>query len=567
MIKRYFPGLFIGFLLTGLFVSCSNSNPPPETDIAETPEELAKKIPGILRSSLEFAAGNNGVLADSTRLGNPVQLQLIYEKKQFEPVWSEKQHWKPLADSLLHFIEQAKRYGLFPEDYHFPAINAIEKKFSEDTLNRMARRDAVLWADADILLTDAFVHLITDLKLGRLPADSVTLRKDSVLADEFYYNKLALAQKYNSLTRIFNALEPKHEGYLQLKAGIPGFLDSADYRIFTKVPSPKLKTPEFKHLLQQRLHEAGLIAYDSIPADSADLAEAVKKFQHSKGITVDGKVGEETVRIMNMTDQDKFARIAISLDRYKMLPEKMPDRYVWVNLPAYYMEFYENDTLRLVSKIICGRPVNRTPLLTSSISELVTYPQWTVPASIIAKEILPAVKRNPDYLAKKGFSLVDPKTGDEVDPYAVDWSKYTKGIPYKVVQGSGDDNALGILKFNFPNKYAVYLHDTNQRYLFAQTVRSLSHGCVRVQDWEKLAYSIIRYDYKGYTVPSPTEDSMSSWLQRKEKHSITVRNRLPVFIRYFTAEAKKGRIVFYDDIYGEDKYLQEKYFAGKTAGK
>jgi len=135
-------------------------------------------------------------------------------------------------------------------------------------------------------------------------------------------------------------------------------------------------------------------------------------------------------------------------------------------------------------------------------------------------------------LARKGFSLVDSK-GNEVDPYSVDWSKYSKGIPYRVVQGSGDANALGIMKFVFSNKYSVYLHDTNQRYLFGNAMRSLSHGCVRVQEWEKLAYYILRNDSlnagsSGYT----KIDSLKTWLQKKQKRSIAVRNKIPVYIRY-----------------------------------
>ena len=145
----------------------------------------------------------------------------------------------------------------------------------------------------------------------------------------------------------------------------------------------------------------------------------------------------------------------------------MPSRYVWVNLPGYYMQLMQDDSVLITSKIVCGKKITRTPLLTSAISNLVTYPQWTIPESIIAKEILPGIKKDSNYLSKKGYSLIDSK-GDEIDPHTVDWSKYKKTIPYKVVQGSGDENALGILKFNFPNKYAVYLHDTNQRYLFSR---------------------------------------------------------------------------------------------------
>jgi len=237
---------------------------------------------------------------------------------------------------------------------------------------------------------------------------------------------------------------------------------------------------------------------------------------------------------------------------------------VWVNLPGFYMRLMENDSVLLFSKIICGKEITRTPLLTSAISNMVTYPQWTIPESIIVKEVLPAAKKDPGYFAEKGYSLVTDK-GDEVDPYLVDWTKYKKGIPFNVVQGSGDENALGILKFNFPNKYAVYLHDTNQRYLFARNMRSLSHGCVRVQEWGKLAYNIVRFDNleKYPDTVSPTEDSLTTWLQRKEKHTVPVRKKLPLFIRYFTCEGKNGKIVFYDDMYGEDKALQEKFFAGK----
>jgi murein L,D-transpeptidase YcbB/YkuD len=558
-----FPVLCFSFLLLPACKSAKKP-PPPGTDIVVNPAQLSIKITEILRSSLEFSAENNGFIDNYHHLIYDSLVQQVYAKNNFTPVWSKQQNWRPLGDSMLNFIEQAKLYGLFPEDYHFGSLDSIRQQFRSDSFSRKAKIDAVRWASADLLLTDAFMHIVKDIKLGRLPKDSVTLRADSLLSSEFYLNRLSLAQLHNGLSLVFNALEPNHKGYEELKKSIPAFLDSADYRVFTQVPLPRQKNPDFKKILQKRLYESGLVASDTALVDSATLSNAIKYFQRSKGITEDGLAGEETIRVMNTSDSDRFVRIAITLDRYKMLPEKMPDRYVWVNLPRYYMEFRENDTVKITSKIICGKPLTRTPQLTSAISELVTYPQWTVPNSIIVKEILPALKKNTGYLAKKGFGLINSK-GEEVNPDSVNWFKYNKGIPYKVVQGSGDDNALGILKFNFPNKYAVYLHDTNQRYLFANNKRSLSHGCVRVQDWEKLAYSIIRFDYKDRpgTGPSPVEDSMTTWLGRKEKHSIYVRNRLPVYIRYLTCEAKNGKIQFYEDMYGEDKFVREHYFAGK----
>jgi L,D-transpeptidase YcbB len=560
--KGFLSLFFVSLFFLFIFEACNNSK-PSETDIASTPEELDIKATDIIRSSLEYAAGNEGKIDDSIQLDNVKLVQLIYENNQFNSLWSNKEQWKPLGDSLRNFIGGAKLYGLFPGDYHLPALDSINQQFLADTLAKTARRDAVLWSKTDLMLTDAFLHIVKDIKLGRLPQDSLTQRKDSVLADEFYIQQFQMAQQKGSLTEVFHSLEPQHMGYRYLKAGLKKFLDSADYKIYTIVPSRK-DTANFKEALKKRLYEGGFINSDSLQVDSLQLAEAVKSFQRSKGIKIDGKAGEGTIRMLNFSDRDKFVRIAITLDRYKMLQDTMPSRYIWVNLPGYYMQLIQDDSVLIMSKIVCGKNITRTPLLISAISNLVTYPQWTIPESIIAKEILPGIKKDSDYLSKKGYSLIDSK-GDEIDPHTVNWSKYKKGIPYKVVQGSGDENALGILKFNFPNKYAVYLHDTNQRYLFERDMRSLSHGCVRVQQWEKLAYNIVRYDNeeKYGDGPSPVEDSMTTWLNRKEKHTIPVRNKLPVFIRYFTCEGKNGELLFYDDIYGEDKGLHEKYFAGK----
>lgn len=560
---------FTLLLLAVAGVACKNAAPSGK-DIAVTPEELMNKTSSHIRESLDYASSNNGNIGDSIFLVNPALVREIYTGQDFKPVFSADATWKSTRDSLGNFITNAKTFGLFPEDYHAAFITEVLNKFRADTAGKSDSRDAALWSKLDLLLTDGFLRLVKDLKLGRLPNDSVSQRKDSVLANTFYTARLREFTTNNNLYAVMTALEPVHPGYRALRAAIPGFLAQAATRTFTPVPSMKENPAGFRTALQKRLFEGGYLSTDTVAADSATLASAIKAFQKDLGIAVDGQAGSGTLRMMNLSDKDRFISIAISLDRYKLLPEQMPERYIWVNLPAYYMELHHKDSVALYSKIVCGKPNTRTPLLTSSVSDLVTYPQWTIPASIIAKDILPAVKKDPGYLARKGYSLVT-YDGDEVDPYEVDWKKYNKGIPYKVVQGSGDDNALGILKFNFPNKYAVYLHDTNQRYLFGQATRSLSHGCVRVQQWKELAYQIIRYDNGGeFTpddetefMPSPVEDSMTSWLERKEKHRIPVKKKVPVYIRYFTCEGKNGKLVFYDDMYGEDRMLKSKYYARK----
>jgi len=274
--------------------------------------------------------------------------------------------------------------------------------------------------------------------------------------------------------------------------------------------------------------------------------------------------------MLNLSDQEKFNRIAITMDRYKMLPDTLPQKYIWVNIPSYSLRLISDDTLVLSSKVVVGKPITRTPVLTSAVSEMITYPQWTIPASIVEKEILPGMKKDTAYLRKKGYSLLNSKN-EEVSPDSVNWAKYKKTIPYKVIQGSGDDNALGVLKFNFYNKYSVYLHDTNQRSFFGFDSRAFSHGCVRVQEWEKMAYFIMNNENSvaGNNIkPKPVPvDSLTHWLQIKEKHSIPIRAKVPVFIRYYTCEATNGQISFFEDIYGEDKKMSELLFANKKNGE
>lgn len=544
-----------------VFASCKNKQSKKGENIAATPQQLQEKVADFIQSSIINAAENGGRLPDSLVLSQSRLAKLLYEKNGFAPAWCKEEKWLPAGDSLFTILSKAQLLGLFPEDYHVREITGIRQEFNTDSLGKGARKNVVLWSKADMMLSDAFFQLVKDVKLGRLPQDSITLRKDSVLSDSFYLVQFDALQQY-PVDKIIESLEPRHPEYKLLKKGIQKFLDSASYGQYTKVPQPGKDQAGFKKILQKRLFEEGFIAYDSVAADSVSLAEAVKKFQQKKGISVDGRAGEGTIRMLNDSDRERFIRIAISMDKYKLLPEKMPAQYIWVNIPAYQMQLVAGDSVKIYSKVVVGKNKTRTPVLTSNISELITYPQWVPPPSIVQKEILPAVKKNPGYLAKKGFSLLDSK-GEEVDPYTVDWSKYSKGIPYRIVQGSGDANALGIMKFVFPNKYSVYLHDTNQRYLFGQTMRSLSHGCVRVQEWEKLTYYLIRNDSISSGRANARADSVKTWLQNKQKRSIALKKKMPVFIRYITCEGRSGGIVFYDDVYSEDKRLREKYFASK----
>ena len=549
------------FLIVFFMIGCKSNHTVKEKEIVMTPERMDDQISDNIKSVLSFAKKSDGIINDSLRLSLFNIVNSMYEKNNFHGIWSSKENWKPLADSMFQFITNAKYYGLYPEDYHFKELDSLRLKIASDSLVKM---DAVAWTKADLMFTDAFMKTLKDLKEGRILPDSVSIVSKENFVDSFFVQNLNQVISTNNISQLFQSVEPSHTHYLSLRQLLPAFVDSMDTKKYLYVHFPYIDTVAFNQDLYKRLLQSGIGDPKNVAPDSVTISKAVKKYQAKHKLTADGKPGEVTVRTLNSNDNEKFRRIAITLDRYKQLPE-LPEKYIWVNLPSLYLKVFDNDTVVLESKIIIGKPTTPTPLLSSKITNMVTYPNWTIPMSIIRKDILPALKVNPGYLASKGFSLVD-YNGETVDPFTVKWSKYKKGIPWKIVQGSGDDNALGIFKFNFNNPYSVYLHDTNQRYLFANSNRALSHGCVRVQKWEELAFFIAKNDSLATTEGHPlsyTADSIKNWIANKDRKTIMVKKRLPLYIEYFSCEAKDDKIVVYHDVYNEDNVLEEKYFANK----
>lgn len=550
-----------------LALSCNNHSSGDDKNIITSSSAMNGEV------AFQIEAALNKTTTDSGKINVTNQLELhqivkeFYNQNKNEPVWSNAEKWMPVADSLFYFIKYAENEGLFPNDYHYNALKILKDTLDKDSLARM---NAGFWTKADLLFTDGFMHIIKDLKQGRLQPDSLSMNKDSILVDKFFIATLNQLLEKKDFSSLLISLQPKHKNYWELKKGIKKFVDSMDRRIYTHISYPFKKGDAkdslfFIKILQKRLLESNCLDPGQRLPDSAQLNKAIKKYQVQHGLQADGKYGKGLITSLNSNDAEKFKRIAITLDRYKQLPAKLPAKYIWVNIPGYYLRLINADTVVFESKVICGKPETRTPLLTSEISDMITYPTWTVPTSIIVKQYLPRLKNNPNYISRIGLKLMNNK-GEAVDPNSVNWSKYSKGIPYKIVQGSGDNNSLGVIKFNFDNPYAVYLHDTNQRYLFKNTSRALSHGCVRVQEWEKLAYYIADNDSilsKRRDSLKFTTDSIKNWIAHKERRRVEVKNHIALYIRYFSCEGKNGEVKFYEDIYGEDKQLMEKYFAKK----
>ena len=548
--------LLIGLCL--LTIGCHEKvkvKPPPPKDIVQKKEAWEERTAKNLKQYLDFAQENSGKLNDSISVLHIRLLNSFYKQNNYNLVWSLRGSSKYIGTKLYEFVKDSKQYGLFPLDYGLDKLERVQQTVAADT---NAKNDAALWARNDLFLTDAFISLAKDLKQGRLAYDSVTLRKDTVLPDSLYLSLLNEVITRNEVQQTLHQLEPKNAAYDSIKTYLSSFLDSAKFVNYIYLSYPYSDSIRFFKSLQKRLFQDSLMPELYTKIDTVLLSKAISKYQRMKGWKVTGKVNDALVKSLNNTDIVKFKRIAINLDRYKLLPDSFPTTYIWVNLPSFNLKVWDSGAVAFESKIIVGATKTRTPLLTSEVVNFITYPQWTVPYSIIFKEMLPSIKKDSNYLAKQNLMVVDDNDSI-IDPKTIEWQKLSKNhFPYLIKQRQGDDNSLGVIKFNFRNKYSVYLHDTNARWLFSKSQRALSHGCVRVQDWHKMADFLIRNNQDKFPA-----DTLKAWFARQEKHVVTGFPKIPIYIRYFTCEGVNGKLKFFEDIYGEDQLLNEKFFSNK----
>ena len=287
------------------------------------------------------------------------------------------------------------------------------------------------------------------------------------------------------------------------------------------------------------------------------LDQAVKTFQKRHGLMVDGIVGRGTRKALNISIDEKIHKIRLNIDRIKWLPREEQERYIIVNIPEFMLHYIENGQTKQNLPVIVGDKRHPTPIFSQNISYIVLNPYWKVPEGIVRREIVPAMIKDPNYLRKQGLEA--HRTWDEnsriIDTRWLYWEDYLNGkkFPYKLMQPPGPRNALGKIKFKFPNKFAVYLHDTPTKHLFKRTVRAFSHGCVRLSQPRDLLETISTFN------PKINMDKVKKTLKGKRKTFLKVNNKLRIYLVYLTAGMnEKGQIEFRDDIYNYDKYQKRR---------
>jgi len=503
----------------------------------------AQEVATLLRQRLEDPA--LAPVAGVDLAARPV-LADFYAARAWAPAWDDPAR----VAGLQAVLAQAPAHGLDPADVLLPVVGGLAAAPAEPAAR----------ADRDILLTEALVRYGYLRRFGKVDP---TAREPAWNFGRGFANgmepvaALAAAVAAPDLGPWLDEKLPAGPWYRQLQLGLARYREMAAAGGWPEVPGGALLRPGETDprvpLLRQRLAAEGDLPADaSAPAEperlDAALAEALRAFQGRHALEADGVLGPGTLRVLNVPVADRIAQLRMSLERVRWIAGGTPDTYVVVNVAGFRVAYVKDRRLAWQSRVVVGRAARQTPIFRDTMTYVELNPTWTVPPTILRQDILPKVKKDPGYLRRENISVID-RGGRIVDPYTVDWSAYSRGVPYTLRQEPGPENSLGRIKLMFPNEHAVYLHDTPAKALFEKAERTFSSGCIRVEDPLALAELVL-------DDPAWDRAALEAAIAAGKTRRVSLKKPVPVLLVYLTAIADPdGRVRFFRDIYDRDDAL------------
>jgi murein L,D-transpeptidase YcbB/YkuD len=534
-------GLFFLMLLLLPLFSCSDKEEVKTVEVC-APQDLKKEVKNLMASYLQR---DTILLIDSLQLSCFRYYKSLYSE---ELLWFEQSELNPKGDSLILLIEKSSYYGLIPHQYHLREIrHHLDSIHSNEKLINVTSL-----VKADFLLSDAYFLMGAHLNKGRFYADSLLLQTNFRKLDKGWDSVLTSGYSTANLKAALDSLEPKFYHYRMLKKELATILNDQTLFQIDSIPFVTEKDSATKQqLIIKSLIKQGFYDTTSSANDSIRLAKALNKLQKKWFIQPDGKIGKYTTQAFSYNRAKIIKHICMAMERWRW-ENKFPDKYVFINIPAFWLTVYEKDTVVMQSAIVCGKPDHQTPVLKSKIDHMLIYPYWNVPISIATKEILPAVQRDTSYIRKKNFEVLG-KRDTVLDYTKIPWRRYTKDyLPVRFRQRIGEENSLGVVKFNFYNPYGVYLHDTNSKRYFKTSSRAQSHGCIRLENFIAFADFLVRDDSLHYP-----KDSLHLYLKTPIQRKIKLKKALPIYTRYYTAHADSTGLKLYIDVYRKDEEMMK----------
>jgi murein L,D-transpeptidase YcbB/YkuD len=498
-----------------------------------------------IKRKIENPVNNNEIYVNNKKIFTTKVLTEFYKENNFDPAWKNTKD----VNEAIEIIKSSYDEGLVPEYYHLNKILTLNETSKND-------KNAKRLADLDILITDAIFKYASDLLIGKVDQSEIIkgwdIPKNKLPKDGA--ERLISALNSNNLKSGIDALKPETFMYINLKKGLKRYRDIAENGGWPKVKIDKVLKPQMKDTtvitLRKYLTLTGDLPPNTFVEDITvydnDVVKAIKTFQFRHNIKQDGILGKNTLSKINIPVDAYIDKIRVNLERSRWIMHKLEDDFVVVNIAGFNVRHVVNDSVIFFSKVIVGKKNHETPIFKGKIKYIIINPTWTVPYSIATKEMLPKLKKNASYLSKHNLVILN-KQGKEVDPLTIDFKKLSPGnFPYIIKQNPGPTNALGRIKFIFPNNYSVYLHDTPSHDLFSRTKRDFSHGCIRVDDKWGLFHSIVNDT-------SWTQKRVEEVLNSGKTTRIDLKIPIDILILYWTAGAdKKQRLFFNNDVYNRD---------------
>jgi murein L,D-transpeptidase YcbB/YkuD len=473
----------------------------------------------------------------------------FYAARGLTLAWSDSRP-TPEADAAIAGLTRAEAHGLNRDSYHLAELAAMRPALARPEGPRDAWRAQLARFDLDLTL--ALLSAGRDVAIGHADPRGVDprWRRQRVLPD--LASRLAQTRE-DGLTTWLDDLAPQHPGYQALRRALGDLRFHQAAGGWPLVGQAAERRASAARALTERVHDrlrAGGEWPRSAPVDAHAMAIAVKVFQEHQGLPATGRLDRATLAALDVPLSARISQVLVNLERWRWLPDDLGARYLWVNIPQFYLEAYEGDRAALAIRAIVGKPDATTPVFSSRMTQVVLSPYWNIPETIVSGETLPSLASDPAFLARNNIEVVrvSGRDAEPVDPASLDWSDETalQGLSFR--QRPGAANALGLVKFVFPNPYDVYVHDTPADHLFARIGRTLSHGCVRVEDPRALTRYVLR-DQPQWT-PAAIESAMEGGIERP----VTLTEPLPIHIVYFTAWVDaQGGLHFRDDVYGYDQ--------------
>jgi murein L,D-transpeptidase YcbB/YkuD len=524
-------------------------------------ESVSDQVHEHLRDRIGRFTGQQKIVCSLELLCSSAVLPKFYLHRDFRPAWITDDGPGPLAKRLVASVRQAGHDGLRPEAYHLKRIEALMAEIRHE-LTTDGQRHPEKLADLDLLLTDAFLLFGSHLSNGRVNPE--TIRSEWFIKSRHVdlVEALQSALQQSDIEAVLEQLRPQHAGYAALKQALVQLRNRMALGGWVFLPAgPSLRRGDRDvRVAALRARLAPVSSGNSDENDpgffDAALEKAVLKFQMSHGLEGDGIVGPATLAALNVPVEDRLRQIILNMERWRWLPHDFGNRYILVNIANFELDTIENGETILTMRVVVGKKYRRTPVFTGRMTYMVLNPYWHIPPKIAKKDILPQIKKDPEYLNRKNIRIFESWKSKalELTPGSIEWSQVKpKNLSFKFVQEPGPSNALGRVKFMFPNKFSVYLHDTPTRGLFNQTKRSFSSGCIRIEKPIELAEYLLRDDLEW------TQEKIVEAIDSRETRIVRLPRPIAVQILYMTAwvDQEGGAIHFRGDVYGRDKPLYQ----------